>query len=93
MSKVQEYLENKRIAALGLPKLEIGSIVKPTKESKFILRSGSGQYDSAIVVSIDPFVLVSEETDMRWSATIKKEYFEVIGTTDDMHLKQCMHRL
>jgi len=73
--------------------MEIGDIVKPTKESKYVLRSGCSIYGNAIVISVDPFILVSGETDMRWSATVKKENFYVTGKTNKKHLNKCLRRL
>ena len=53
--------------------MKVGNIVKPTKESGFILACGSGWYSEAVVISEEPFVLTSLESDMRWESTIKKE--------------------
>jgi hypothetical protein len=73
--------------------MEVGNIIKPTKESGFTLRSGAGYYDKAIVISLDPFIITSEESEMKWEATIKKEYFEVVGETDKATLEHCKRRL
>jgi hypothetical protein len=37
------------------------------------LHCGSGVYTHAICISVLPFVLVSEETDMRWTQLSPKE--------------------
>ena len=58
---------------------EVGDIVKPTEASGFTLASGCGWYSHAIVLSVEPFALVSEESDMLWTATVKLESFEKIG--------------
>lgn len=73
--------------------MKVGNIIKPTKESGFTLRSGAGYYDKAVVISLDPFIITSEESDMKWEATIKKEYFEVIGEADKAILEHCKRRL
>lgn len=73
--------------------MKIGNIVKPTSESGFILASGCGRYSEAVVISEEPFVLTSLESDMRWESTIKKEDFEVIGEADNSTLKKCNRRL
>ena len=73
--------------------MKIGSIIKPTEESGFQLRSGAGYYNKAVVISIDPFIITSEDADMKWEATIKKEYFEVIGEADVNTLDWCKKRL
>jgi hypothetical protein len=57
-----------------------------------LLRSGCSAYDFAIVVSVAPFVLVSEEADMRWSATVEARDFRVIGTAKHDTLLRCMRR-
>lgn len=46
----------------------VGDFVTPKPSG--IFRSGCSSYERAIVVSIRPFVLVSEEGDMLWSTTI-----------------------
>ena len=73
--------------------IEFGSIVKPTDESGFFLRSGCENYQEAVVISMDPFVLTSLESDMRWQHTIKREYFYVVGQADESTLAKCMRRL
>jgi len=73
--------------------IEVGDIVKPTKESGYTLRCGSGMYGAAVVISVAPFILVSEETDMRWSATVQIGDFEIVGKTTKKHLKKCMRRI
>ena len=54
--------------------MKIGDRVIP-KAHRYVLRSGCGVYPYAIVKSIDPFVLVSEDGDMTWRATVKQEDF------------------
>ena len=73
--------------------MKVGNIVKPTKESGFILACGSGWYSEAVVISEEPFVLTSLESDMRWESTIKKEDFQVIGEADKATFKKCNRRL
>lgn len=71
--------------------MEVGDIVKPTKESGFILASGSGWYSDAVVVSLSPFILKSREVDMTWFRT-KKENFEVVGKIDHETFITCYCR-
>ena len=73
--------------------MKVGNIIKPTKESGFTLRSGACYYDKAVVISLEPFIITSEESDMKWEATIKKEYFEVVGEADKATLEHCKRRL
>lgn len=73
--------------------MKVGNIVKPTKESGFYLVSGGQWYDEAVIISLEPFVLTSLESDMRWEYTIKKENFEVIGNVDETILENCSRRL
>lgn len=73
--------------------ISVGNIVRPTKESGFILASGCGWYLEAVVVSVNPFILTSLESDMKWSCSIKQEDFEVIGIADEATLELCKQRL
>jgi len=53
--------------------MKVRDIVVPINGE--VLVSGCGRYDLAIVASLDPFVLISEEGDMKWSATVEKKNF------------------
>ena len=53
--------------------LEIGNLVSGSS-----LNSGSGYYDCAVVVSLDPFILISKSGDMRWTC-LTKESVKYIG--------------
>jgi hypothetical protein len=71
--------------------IKIGSIVTPCKEGIY-LRSGGEAWVGAIVCSIDPFIMVSEDTTMRWSCE-KIENYCVVSTGTDEQLQKCMRRL
>lgn len=71
--------------------MRVGDIVVP--KPGHWLRSGCSAYDSAVVVSMEPFILVSKETDMKWSATVKPENFTVSSIATDAMLERCMKRL
>lgn len=43
-----------------------GDLVMPSIASSTVLVSGSNMYDYAMVLFNDPFILVSEDGDMRW---------------------------
>ena len=52
------------------------------------LRSSIIEYPYAVVVSLDPFILISTDGDMMWRSTIRREDFEVrIHTIDEAHLR------
>jgi len=70
----------------------VGSIVKPI-DQRNVLHCGSGTYPYAICVSLNPFILISEEGDMRWSATVKAENYEEIGVASKAQMKVCFDRL
>ena len=70
-----------------------GDIVKPTQVSRFQLRSGSSWYPDAVVVMVEPLILVSRDGDMRWSSTVRPEYFEVCGRATKSELKVARTRL
>lgn len=72
-------------------KLVVGDIVRPTGNQR--LRSGASEYTTAVVISIDPFVLCSKEADMRWSSTVDITKFEHAGVADAKVLAKCMRRL
>ena len=55
--------------------MKIGDVVVPEPRSGYVLRSGCSWYTHAIVVSLDPFVLVSEWGDMLWRATVRPDLF------------------
>lgn len=84
--KLVEAMDRK----LADPDLEVGAIVKHYDESG--LRCGSGVYPYAIVVSMEPFVLVSESSDMRWGG-IPRAALTVIGKATDKQLEVCKRRL
>ena len=70
--------------------MKVGDIVKVSKFGQsegFCLVSGCGRYSCAVVVSMEPFVLISEEGDMLWIATIKPEYFETVGQASEKVMK------
>lgn len=48
--------------------MKIGDVVIPVGDYRLV--SGCGRYSHAIVVSIDPLILVSEQGDMLWRATV-----------------------
>lgn len=53
---------------------------------------GSGVYKYAVVVQIDPMVLVSESGDMLWRATVKPEKLYKIGVANSRVLDVAMRR-
>lgn len=57
----------------------VGSIVVPISYD-YVLACGSGIYNHAIVVSVNPFVLISEEGDMMWDTDPHPEGYRSIGT-------------
>jgi hypothetical protein len=74
-----------------IPNLQIGDIVEPININGY-LRSGASVYDDAVIVSVDPFVLVSRETDMMWSQMEKKNFRFKEKATPVM-LRDCLRRV
>ena len=72
--------------------LKIGDIVKPN-DGKGKLHCGSGFYDDAVVVAVDPLVLVSRSAEMKWWATLEGRTFEVVGAATQDQLKRCQRRI
>ncbi|MNU19616.1 hypothetical protein D3C71_78470 [compost metagenome] len=73
-------------------KLKLGHIVAPRNHAG-TLRSGGSQYDFAIVVSLDPFQLVSYEADMYWSTTQVEENFQFVGIAPADVFNRCIQRV
>jgi hypothetical protein len=73
--------------------MEVGNLVAPTKESGFILHCSTAMYEKAVVISTEPFLLTSEDSNMLWSKTIKKRDFKKIGEVDKKTLNKCLRRL
>jgi hypothetical protein len=70
--------------------LKPGAFVVPVGDHYF--HSGCGAYTGAIVVSVSPFIMVSEGADMRWSQ-VSPEKVKVVGQVTEYALKKCLRRL
>ncbi|EII3125385.1 hypothetical protein [Vibrio parahaemolyticus] len=75
-----------------LRKVTVGDVVEPIKPD-YQLASGCSRYDNAVVVSVEPFVLVSHGADMRWQSTVKREQFKIVGKVEGEALEACTKRL
>lgn len=72
--------------------INIGDLVSYRK-NRGMLHCGSGWYDEAVVVSLDPFILISTGGDMKWQSTIKIEDFVHVGKADTEELRNAIDRL
>ena len=73
--------------------MEVGDTVI-AKGGQQLLFCGSGMYGCAVVASLEPFILISEEADMRWSSLEAKDFQVAEGhTTHDTIKKAVMERL
>ena len=63
------------------------------KNNNWQLVCGSELYPWAVVVSLEPFVLVSENTEMRWETTVEIKDFTVKGRVNDEIYNNCLKRL
>ncbi len=72
--------------------MSVGDVVAPISDEHRLV-SGCNYYAGAVVVSMDPFVLVSTMADMRWSHTVKCGHFYTVGVAEPSTLKKCMKRL
>ena len=72
---------------------KVGNVVAPLNRSTYTLHCGSGEYASAVVVSVEPLVLVSHSAGMRWESTVQPEKLMVVGDVDADELALCMKRL
>ena len=73
------------------PTKEVGDIVSP-KPGHDPLASGASRYGAAVVISVEPYVMVSEHADMRWGAQDPQNYV-VKGKAGTELLARCMTRL
>lgn len=76
-----------------IDKYRVGDLVESKNENQFRLHCGTLFYENAVVVSVEPFILVSKCSSMKWQSTIKKEYFDVVGKVDKNVLRNCMRRV
>lgn len=72
--------------------MNVGDIVVPIND-EYPLRCGSGSYPFAVVVSVKPFILTSEEADMLWNTTVEIENFKVRGKATKEMLDRGLKRL
>jgi len=72
--------------------MKIGHLVAPTKGGKGSLRSGAEAWRVAVVVSVEPFVMVSEGATMKWSAQ-NPDDFEVVGMAQPGTINLAMTRM
>ena len=70
----------------------VGHMVEPINNDH-TLRSGAGYYSSAVVVSVEPFILVSIGADMKWSSTVVPEGFKIVGIANEETLNKCLERI
>ena len=71
--------------------LEIGDLVNDPNEPKR-LHCGSGIYPHAVVMSLQPFILVSESSDMKWTQQ-QPDGLVKVGKADEKTIKRCMRRM
>lgn len=70
--------------------LEVGDLVEAVPP--FALACGSGRYSCAVLVSLEPFVLVSESGDMLWRATVAPHKVRRIGKATPGTFAVALHR-
>lgn len=71
--------------------MNFGDIVVPIGDK--VLACGSGRYDNAIVLSMEPFALVSKAGDMRWGCTVEEKDFKTTGVATLEEMEKVIHRL
>ena len=70
--------------------MRVGSLV--TSNTRRELVCGSGRYDFAVVASMEPFILISQCGDMKWS-TWSPEELRVCGYASDETMAVVNRRL
>ncbi len=71
--------------------MNTGDVVIPIK-GRSVLRCGSGEYTHAICVQVEPFILVSQDADMLWSATVEADKFTALCQAHPDIVKRCTIR-
>jgi len=71
--------------------MEVGDFVVSKKPNTDPLISGAMIYKRAVIVSITPFALVSEDGDMRWS-TWEDDRVQVVGHASEEITERCIDR-
>jgi len=77
------------VAPIVPPVIPVPQLQLPDQYTGYIQE----RFGHAIVVSISPLILVSENANMRWSKNIDITQFNVIGTAKPDALTLCMTRL
>ena len=70
--------------------MRVGDIVEPVEG--LYLHSGCSRYPDAVVVSMEPFELMSRSTDMLWMCTVEPHDFVVTGRADAKQMDRCKRR-
>lgn len=70
--------------------MQMGDLVSAVKP--FVLRSGCSMYDKAVVVSVEPLVLISQQGDMLWSQ-VEVSDVRKVGVAVKRALHNCIARL
>lgn len=71
--------------------IQVGDIVR--RKDGRELRSGCCAYGAAIVISREPFILVSQDADMMWSSTVDARDFFTTGKATPEQLVRAAQRL
>lgn len=66
--------------------IEVGDIVEP-KPGWNTLRAGRTAYGEAVVISLDPFILISEDGAFQWHGGNEPKNFNMVGTVNDQKLR------
>lgn len=72
--------------------MKVRDLVSP-KTKGVVLSHGCGYYEVAVVASLDPFILISEDGDMKWSTTVEKKDFVSHGKAPKKIWKNVINRI
>lgn len=73
--------------------MKVGNIVAYKEGTGYHLVSGGSYYPYAIVGLLEPLTLISEEGDMKWTATVEPEFLEVRGEATAEQMKPIAERM
>lgn len=79
------------LSAPLVQKVDVGAIVRSKNPDRDPLHCGSGSYLQAVVICMEPFIMVSESADMRWS-TWTPDRVHAIGLASTEVFAKCTTR-
>jgi hypothetical protein len=84
--KLESNLNHTKRVLAREEEIIVGDIVEP-KPGWNTLRAGRNAYGQAVVISLDPFVLISQDGESVWTGGNEPKNFNMVGTVNEQKLK------